>query len=82
MTKDATRPMTAIEWLMKQLPSLFENDSGHYKQLFEKAIEIEREQIENAARWAMEEEYYNGWYRNCGPVALECHYYYLKTYGK
>ncbi len=36
--------MTAVEWLWKRLPSLFEHDdNGFYKKMFEEAKEIEME---------------------------------------
>ena len=37
--------MTAVEWLKERLPSLFLDDSGHYKELFQQALEMEKEQI-------------------------------------
>ena len=39
---------TAIHWLMANLPSLFIDDSGHYKKLFEQALEKEKQQIIDA----------------------------------
>jgi hypothetical protein len=36
---------TAVQWLMDRLPSLFVDDSGHYKKLFEQALEMQKEQI-------------------------------------
>mgnify|MGYP000671523529 CR=1 FL=1 len=48
---DATTPeskKTAVEWLKEQLPSLFVDDSGHYKAMFDKALRMEREQIADA----------------------------------
>jgi hypothetical protein len=36
---------TAVEWLKEKLPSLFQDDSGHYKKLFEQAKAMEKEQI-------------------------------------
>ena len=39
---------TAVEWLMYNLPSLFVKDSGYYKELFDRAKAIEKEQIQNA----------------------------------
>jgi hypothetical protein len=35
---------TAVEWLEENLPSLFQDDLGHYQKLFAKAKEMEREQ--------------------------------------
>ena len=37
--------MTAVEWLKEKLPSLFTDDSGHYKELFQQAKIMEKEQI-------------------------------------
>lgn len=37
--------MTAVEWLKERLPSLFTDDSGHYKELFQQALIMEKEQI-------------------------------------
>lgn len=34
---------TAVQWLMDRLPSLFVEDSGHYKKLFEQALEMEKQ---------------------------------------
>lgn len=36
---------TAVEWLKEKLPSLFLDDSGHYKELFQQALIMEKEQI-------------------------------------
>jgi hypothetical protein len=47
MQKD-TKVMTAVEFLKQNLPSLFVDDSGHYENLFQKALELEKQQIENA----------------------------------
>ena len=38
---------TPVEWLKERLPSLFLNDSGHYRDLFYEASEAEREQNMN-----------------------------------
>ena len=37
--------MTAVEWLKEKLPSLFIDDSGYYKELFQQALIMEKEQI-------------------------------------
>ena len=37
--------MTAVEWLKNNIPSLFIDDSGHYKELFQQALLMEKEQI-------------------------------------
>ena len=37
--------MTAVEWLKNNIPSLFIDDSGHYKELFQQALIMEKEQI-------------------------------------
>jgi hypothetical protein len=38
--------MTAVEFLKQNLPSLFVDDSGHYENLFQQALEMEEQQIE------------------------------------
>jgi hypothetical protein len=40
--------MTVVEWLKERLPSLFTNDSEHYKKIFNKALIMEKEQIKQA----------------------------------
>jgi len=43
---------TAIEWLKRRLPSLFEHDeSGFYTNLFEQALAIEEDQMINFAEF-------------------------------
>jgi len=39
---------TAVEWLQGNLPSLFQDDSGHYQKLFQQAKAMEKEQIVDA----------------------------------
>jgi hypothetical protein len=39
---------TAVEWLLENLPSLFQDDSGHYQKLFQQAKAMEKEQIVDA----------------------------------
>ena len=39
---------TAVEWLKSNLPSLFIDDSGHYRELFDKALQMERDQTIDA----------------------------------
>jgi|688.fasta_scaffold14856_5 hypothetical protein len=39
---------TAVEWLQEKLPSLFQDDSGHYQKLFQQAKAMEKEQIVDA----------------------------------
>jgi len=36
---------TAVEWLLENLPSLLQDDSGHYQKLFQQALAMEKEQI-------------------------------------
>lgn len=50
---------TAIEWLKEKLPSLFLDDSGHYKELFQQALEMEKEQIIDAIFFGIHLEYNN-----------------------
>jgi hypothetical protein len=69
------KKQTAVEWLKDNLPSLFTDDSGYYRKLFEQAKEMEKEQI----IWAYDDAYismnlaFRGFDRS-----LE---YYEKTYG-
>jgi hypothetical protein len=44
----ANKQQTAVSWLKSNLPSLFIDDSGHYQKLFNQALQMEREQIEQA----------------------------------
>lgn len=62
--------MTAIEWLKEKLPSLFIEDSGHYKELFQQALIMEKEQILKAYDKGYDdvdvyepEKYYNETYK-------------------
>jgi len=59
---------TVVEWLKENLPSLFQDDSGHYQKLFEQAKEMEKEQIIDAATW--------------GGLHESAEQYYKQTYGK
>ena len=43
--------MVKCMWLKDQLPSLFMNDSGHYKSIFDKALEIERDQTQKENKY-------------------------------
>jgi hypothetical protein len=43
--KTMENKMTAVEWLKENLPSLFQDDSGHYQKLFEQAKAMEKEQM-------------------------------------
>jgi hypothetical protein len=71
MGKD-TKKHTAVEYLKNNLPSLFKDDqSGFYTTLFERAKELEREQIEDA--------YYEGKQNIPSKTPDE---YYSKTYGE
>lgn len=59
---------TAVMWLKERLPSLFIDDSGHYEELFQQALQMEREQIVLAAETQTEksgtsgEQYYTDTY--------------------
>ena len=62
--------MTAVEWLKEKLPSLFIEDSGHYKELFQQALIMEKEQILKAYDKGYDdvdvyepEKYYNETYK-------------------
>ena len=63
--------MTAVEWLKEKLPSLFLYDSCHYKELFQKALIMEKEQILKA---------YDKGYDDVD--VYEPEKYYNETYGK
>ncbi len=39
------KKQTAVDWLMLNLPSLFQDDLGHYQKLFDQAKAIEKQQI-------------------------------------
>ena len=61
--------MTAVEWLKERLPSLFADDSKHYKELFQQALIMEKEQIIKAYQKGYDdvdvyepEKYYNETY--------------------
>ena len=63
--------MTAVEWLKEKLPSLFIDDSGHYKELFQQALIMEKEQIIKAYQKGYDdvdvyepEKYFNETYKN------------------
>lgn len=68
--------MTAVEWLMQSLPSLFLGDSEHYKKLFEQAKEMEKDQIIEAhdAAWIAMNLAFRGFERSVE--------YYEKTYSR
>ncbi len=67
---------TAVEWLQGNLPSLLQDDSGHYQKLFQQAKAMEKEQIIDA--------YVECWKANM-PDGYECkksaEQYYNETYG-
>lgn len=67
-----SKQQTAVGWLKSNLPSLFIDDSGHYQELFKQALQMEREQIENA--------YWDG--GQDVPINPDrCKQYYEQTYG-
>jgi hypothetical protein len=51
------KKQTVVDWLESKLPSLFIPDSGHYKQLFDQAKEMEFQQIVNAYNQGVTDEY-------------------------
>ena len=65
---------TAVEWLIERLPSLFVDDSGHYEKLFNQALELEKQQIIDAANIPKEQRWYEDKYNSCGEQ------YYSETY--
>jgi hypothetical protein len=74
---------TAVEWLKKNLPSIFQDDSGHYQKLFDQAKEMEKEQIIKASEEAFNSttEYYrDGALDSEAPLFGEL--YYNETYGE
>lgn len=48
---------TAVEWLEKNLPLLFLDDSGHYESIFYQAKQIEKQQHIEARVQGMENAY-------------------------
>jgi hypothetical protein len=68
--------MTAVEFLKQNLPSLFVDDSGHYENLFQKTLELEKQQIIDAANIPKEQRWYENKYDSCGEQ------YYFETYKK
>lgn len=65
------KKQTAVMWLKERLPSLFIDDSGHYEELFQQALQMEREQIEEA---------YGSDQAPCSEE--DCKKYYTDTYGE
>ena len=66
---------TVVDWLKENLPSLFQDDSGHYQKLFEQAKEMEKKQITKAFDKGETNFAYNGKYLNGTD-------YYKENYGK
>jgi hypothetical protein len=65
---------TAVEWLLENLPSLLQDDSGHYQKLFQQALAMEKEQIVDAFdSGQMEEAKQEFWTKG--------YKYYNETYG-
>ena len=69
--------MTAVEWLKERLPSLFKDDSGHYKELFQQALIMEKEQIIDAIFFGIHLEY-----NNIDSPLERAEQYYNETYGR
>jgi hypothetical protein len=68
---------TAVQLLKERLPSLFTDDNnGFYFKLFEQALEMEREQIEDAYV-----ECYMNHVGNGESILREANSYYKNTYG-
>ena len=74
------KKQTAVDYLKKNLPSLFENDqSGFYTALFERAKALEREQIEDAYDVGFANGFDDGRYDD-EPTYAGAEQYYDKTY--
>jgi len=67
---------TVVEWLKENLPSLFQDDSGHYQKLFEQANKMFEEQIIEAHDEARTYVLKNVWKHDDGKR------YYENKYGK
>ena len=67
---------TAVEWLKQNLPSLFVDDSGHYENLFQQALSIEKQQIVDAYQWGRTDQNSkeSKWYNRNARI------YYSETY--
>ena len=65
---------TVVEWLKENLPSLFQDDSGHYQKLFEQANKMFEEQIIDAYDYG----YTEGWHME----EHKSEEYYQENYGK
>jgi hypothetical protein len=68
---------TAVQWLKEKLPSLFVDDNnGFYSKLFEEALQMEREQIQDAFYYGIAIDAYN-----VKDTWTETEKYYNQTYG-
>jgi hypothetical protein len=69
---------TALQWLKEKLPSLFIDDNnGFYSKLFEEALQMEREQIEDAFKHGQN----NGFmYHERGFDTISSNQFYKQTY--
>lgn len=67
------KKQTAVMWLKERLPSLFIDDSGHYEELFQQALQMEREQIEEA---------HGDDYNDTTESVITGSQYYTDTYGE
>jgi hypothetical protein len=69
--------LSAVEWLKENLPSIFQDDSGHYQKLFEQAKAMEKEQIMDAYAQGTADEA-----REIIDATKDAEQYYNETYGK
>ena len=65
---------TAVEWLIDTYFGGTDNITANFKKHIEKAIELEKQQIINAANIPKEQRWYEDKYNSCGEQ------YYSETY--
>ena len=68
---------TAVEWLIEQYTK--KGYIGMQDEL--QAKQMEKEQIIECLRYAIQEEYYNRTWANCASTSLAAEKYYEQTYG-
>ena len=73
---------TAVQWLEQNLPSLFIDDSGHYRKLFEQANKMFEEQIIEAFDEGKSDGYKTAREWDEMIIFLNAEQYYIETYGK
>ena len=73
---------TAVQWLEQNLPSLFIDDSGHYRKLFEQANKMFEEQIIEAFDEGKSDGYKTAREWDEMIIFLNAEQYYNETFGK